>query len=208
MIHTAERVKVYVDGFNLYHGMRSKHGRRYHWLNLEALAKNILRPHQTLVQVDYFTARVRKQPEAQERQATYLDALAAHSDCVRIVEGRFQEKTRCCRACRVERVFYEEKETDVSIAAGLIEDAVNDVFDAAMLISADSDLCPAVRTVRRLRPEKRIFAAFPPMRRSDDLRAAVKGQVLNISTAKIRQSQLPDSVWLGTVKLERPAHWK
>lgn len=204
----AERVKVYIDGFNLYHGMRQKHGRRYHWLDLQALVASMLRPHQHLVGIDYFTARVRKQPESEQRQATYLDALAAHCDLLRIVEGRFQEKKRRCQSCHTETVLHEEKETDVSIAAALIEDAVNDVFDAAMLISADSDLCPAVRAVGRLRPEKRIFAVFPPKRRSDDLRNAVRGAVLSIGSDKLRKALLPELVPAGGVLLARPPYWK
>lgn len=204
---TEERVKAYVDGFNLYHGMREKHGRRYHWLDLQALVISLLRPHQRLVRVDYFTARVRQQPDSEVRQATYLDALATHCDRVTIIEGRFQEKTRKCRACRTEMTLHEEKETDVSIAAALIEDAVNDVFDAAMLISADSDLCPAVRAVGRLRPEKRIIAAFPPRRRSDDLRRSVRA-TFTIGDAKIRNALLPDVVTAGGVLLQRPAYWK
>ena len=55
--------------------------------------------------------------------------------------------------------MYEEKETDVSIAAALIEDAMQDRYDTALLISADSDLCPAIVTMKRLCPEKRIIAA-------------------------------------------------
>ena len=102
MGHTPERVKVYVDGFNLYHGMRQKHGRRYHWLDLEALVLSLLRPRQQLVGIDYFTARVRGQPDSEQRQTTYLDALASHCGHVRVIEGRFQEKTRKCRACRAE----------------------------------------------------------------------------------------------------------
>lgn len=208
MSRTAERVKVYVDGFNLYHGMRAAHGRKYHWLDLQALVSSLLRPHQELVEVAYFTARVRKQPESEARQTAYLDALTAHNDRVTVIEGRFQEKTRYCRGCRTEWVLHEEKETDVSIAAALIEDAVNDVFDAAMLISADSDLCPAVRAVGRLRPEKRIFAAFPPKRRSDDLRNAVGGRAFSIGHAKLRQALLPEIVQGDGVLLRRPAYWK
>ena len=205
---SVERVKAYVDGFNLYHGLRQKHGRRYHWLDLEALIASLLRRDQVLMGVDYFTARVRQQPDSEVRQATYLDALAAHCGRVKIVEGRFQEKTRYCRSCRTEMTLYEEKETDVSIAAALIEDAVNDTFNAALLVSADSDLCPAVRTVGRLRPDKRIFAAFPPHRRSDDLRRALGGAVFTIGDAKIRKALLPDVVEAGGVLLRRPSYWK
>lgn len=203
-----ERVKAYVDGFNLYHGLREKHGRRYHWLDLQALVTSLLRRDQVLVGIDYFTARVRQQPASEARQATYLDALGAHCRQVTIIEGRFQEKNRYCRVCRTEMTLYEEKETDVSIAAALIEDAVNHVFDAAMLVSADSDLCPAVRAVGRLRPGKRIFAAFPPRRRSDDLRSSQGGAVFTIGDAKLRKALLPDVVEARGVLLRRPSYWK
>jgi uncharacterized LabA/DUF88 family protein len=203
-----ERVKAYVDGFNLYHGLREKHGRRYHWLDLEALIISLLRRDQSLVGIDYFTARVRQQPDSEMRQTTYLDALSAHCDQLTIIEGRFQAKRRYCRACRVETPSFEEKETDVSIAAALIEDAVNDVFDTAMLVSGDSDLCPAVRAVGRLRPNKRIFAAFPPRRHSDDLRKALGNAVFTIGDAKLRNALLPDVVEARGVLLRRPSYWK
>ncbi|MGH4009611.1 MAG: NYN domain-containing protein [Pseudonocardiaceae bacterium] len=100
-------------------------------------------------EVEYFTARVRNQPESEQRQTTYLDALTAHSPLVKVVQGRFQEKTHECWSCGGRWVSYEEKETAVSIAVQLVEDAVQGVFDTALLISADSDLCPAVRSLKR-----------------------------------------------------------
>ncbi len=84
-----ERVKAYVDGFNLYHGLKARHGRKYLWLDLQALAVRLLKPSQHLVEVEYFTARVRNQPESEQRQAAYLDALAAHCPLVKVVHGRF-----------------------------------------------------------------------------------------------------------------------
>jgi hypothetical protein len=120
--------------------------------------------------------------------------LATACGAVHIVEGRFQQKPRQCRKCRASWVDHEEKETDVSIAVALLEDAVNDVFDAALLISADSDLCPAVRALGRLRPTKRVIAAFPPARSSGDLRRAVNGAAFTIGHANIRNSLLPNTV--------------
>ena len=64
-----ERVKAYVDGFNLYHGLKTRHGRKYLWLDLQALAVRLLKPSQHLVAVEYFTARVRNQAESEQRQA-------------------------------------------------------------------------------------------------------------------------------------------
>ncbi|HZD74073.1 MAG TPA: NYN domain-containing protein [Actinomycetota bacterium] len=201
------RVAVYVDGFNLYFGLKAKHGRRFLWLDLQALAESLLRPRQTLERVTYFTARVRKDPDAARRQSDYLDALACHSPLVTIVDGRFQERQRRCWQCGSEWLVHEEKETDVNIAVALVEDAVLDRYDTALLISADSDLCPAIGAIRRLRPEKRIVGAFPPKRESGDLRRAVDGLVF-IGDDKIRRSQLPPVVVTPSgIALRRPKHW-
>lgn len=201
------RVAVYVDGFNLYFGLKAKHGRKYLWLDLQALATSLLRPGQTLEQITYFTARVRNDPEGQQRQSDYLDALASHSALVTVVDGRFQEKPRHCRDCGAAWTVYEEKETDVNIAATLIEDAVLDRYDTALLISADSDLCPAIVTMKRLRPEKKIIAVFPPKRHSVDLKHAVDGYLL-LGADKIRQAQLPTEIITNAgITLRRPKRW-
>lgn len=53
-----DRVIVYIDGFNLYFGLKSKGWRRYFWLNPQRLTENLLKPGQKLVFTKYFTARV------------------------------------------------------------------------------------------------------------------------------------------------------
>lgn len=52
------RVVAYVDGFNLYHGVHSFSGRRDLWLDLAGLLSSLLRPGQSLVEINYFTAPV------------------------------------------------------------------------------------------------------------------------------------------------------
>ncbi|MGH3329395.1 MAG: NYN domain-containing protein [Streptomycetales bacterium] len=201
------RVVAYVDGFNLYHGLKAKHARKYLWLDLEALARKLLKPGQQLASVRYFTASVRADPPALARQSAYLGALGTHTD-IEIILGRFQQKTASCRSCGSNWITYEEKETDVSIAVSLIEDGVNDRFDTALLISADSDLCPAVHALKRLRPQVRVIAAFPPQRRSDDLRRSCDAS-FTIGHANLRQSLLPDVVARADgYKYRRPARWR
>jgi len=203
----ANRVVAYVDGFNLYFGLKSDQGRKHLWLDLQALAESLLLPDQELREVHYFTARVRDDPDGEVRQAVYLDALANHCGKVRRVEGRFQERTRSCRFCGARWIGYEEKETDVNIAIALMEGAVRDTYDTALLISGDSDLRPTIAAVKRLRPRKRIVAAFPPQRNSASLIRAVDGYV-RIGRDKIRNAQLPSKiVAAGGVVLKRPEYW-
>jgi NYN domain len=104
-------------------------------------------------------------------------------------------------------VSYEEKESDVNIAISLVEDAALDRFDVALLISGDSDLCPALKAAKRLRPSMRIIAAFPPLRGSDPIRRLVD-RTLHIDRTTLRHCQLPDEVMTGNgIKLSRPGYW-
>lgn len=201
-----ERVAAYIDGFNLYFGLHER-GRRYLWLDLEALTQSLLRPHQQLVAVRYFTARVRNDPPAEQRQQTYLDALAVRSGVLDIRQGRFQQKSKSCRACSACWQEYEEKESDVSLAVSLLEDGIGNIYDTALIVSADSDMSPAIHAIRRLRPGVRVIAAFPPRRRSSAL-GGLCDVTMQIGMAKIRQSQLPDRVQSGSLIYDRPAHWK
>ncbi|TCO65097.1 NYN domain-containing protein [Actinocrispum wychmicini] len=201
------RVAVYVDGFNLYFGLRAKYDRKYLWLDLQTLAASLLRRDQTLEQVTYFTARVRNDLQGEQRQSDYLDALRERSPLVEIKDGRFQEKSRRCHRCGSAWSVFEEKETDVNIAVALLADAVRDCFDTALVVSADSDLCPAVRETKNLFPMKRIIAAFPPSRHSAELKRVVDGFMF-IGDDKIRQAQLPDEVVTKAgIILRRPKHW-
>jgi len=202
------RVAVYVDGFNLYFGLREGYGRKYLWLDVQALAASLLRLDQSLEKVRYFTARVRDAGASEQRQSDYLDALAERSPLMEIKDGRFQEKDRRCRKCGSTWKVFEEKETDVNIAVALLGDAVRNQFDTALVVSADSDLCPAVRETKSLFPAKRIIAAFPPNRHSAELKRIVDGFTF-IGADKIRRAQLPDEVVTkGGIVLRRPEYWR
>ncbi len=98
--------------------------------------------------------------------------------------------------------------TDVNIATEILVDAHQDIFDVALIISADSDLVPPVQAVRRLFPQKQVVAAFPPGRFSANMKSAATAQFV-IGRGKISQSQLPDQIAKpnGYV-LHRPATWK
>ncbi|MGN6243714.1 MAG: NYN domain-containing protein [Motilibacteraceae bacterium] len=198
---------AYVDGFNLYNGLKEKHGRRFMWLDLQGLTEKLLQPDQTLIEVKYFSARVRNSPDSAMRQDIYLNALRAACDRLEIIEGRFQEKTLTCKKCGHSRTSYEEKETDVSIAVSLVEDAALDRYDTAVIISADSDLCPAVRSARRLGADRRFVAAFPPRRVSDELRKTVDAS-FTIADQKLRSSLLDATITGASGKIyTRPTTW-
>lgn len=202
-----QRAIAYVDGFNVYHGVHQLSRRRYLWLDIESLCQHVTPQGHELLAIKYFTARVRGTTPSYVRQDRYLRALGTHCASLEIIEGRFQKQTRRCQACMAQWVTYEEKESDVNIAISLVEDAALDRFDTAILVSGDSDLSPAVKAAKRLRPHAKVVAAFPPLRSSDPLRRVVD-RTLHIDQRMLRRSQLPDEVVTANgIKLSRPAYW-
>ena len=207
---TSRRVAVYIDGFNLYYGLKSRGWRRYYWLDVRKLAQTLLRPNQTLAFVRYFTARVSGRPgdpDKPRRQDAYLKALDTLPD-VSTHYGYFMPKRETCRNCGESWQTYEEKRTDVNIAAELFGDAQDDAFDIAMIISADSDLASIIHSTRRRHRRKQFLAAFPPGRHSSELRKAAR-KAFVIGEEVLRSSQLPERITLpGGHALERPLRWK
>jgi uncharacterized LabA/DUF88 family protein len=204
------RVIVYIDGFNLYFGMREKGWRRYYWLDVRRLALNLLRSNQKLVAVRYFTSRVRSTPSnplQHKRQNTYLEALETVPDTT-IEFGHYLTRWTQCHQCGATWISSEEKMTDVNIAMSLLVDAQQDLFDTALLVSADSDLTGPVLKVRRLFPDKRVVIAFPPARSSARLLQEANA-AFTISRKTLHDSQLPDQITKrdGFV-LRRPAEWR
>ena len=201
-----ERVIVYIDGFNLYYGLKSRNWQRYYWLDVQRLAENLLRPGQVLVSTRYFSTRISGNTDKARRQTTYLEALETRMS-LHIHYGHYLVKERHCRNCGANWTIHEEKMTDVNIAVELLGDAQDDAFDTALVISGDSDLSPPVQAVRRRYPAKRVIVAFPPERYSSQL-ADVATASFRIGRRKLHDSQLPNEVTKpdGFV-LQRPARW-
>jgi len=205
-----ERVIVYIDGFNLYYGLRSKGWRRYYWLDCERLARNLLKPNQRLGLVRYFTARISGSsgdPQKPKRQSVFLEALATLPNLT-ISYGHYLTKRQRCSSCANTWEIHEEKMTDVNIAVALLEDALDDRFDTAILVSGDSDLTAPVEAIRRRYPKKRVVVAFPPDRHSAQLARAASATV-TIGRTILKDSQLPDRVQKSDgYVLKRPSTWR
>lgn len=203
----AETLIVYIDGFNLYHGLHDASGCRLLWLDVVTLAEN-LRPRSQVVKVKYFTATVLNEPKAQGRQETYINALLAkYPGRVEVIMGRYSQKPKTCRKCGASWTHYEEKETDVNIAVNIVADAAAEAADSYMVISADSDVAPAIRMAKGARPEAFFVAAFPPERYSAELMSLMPAS-FRIGRNKLSQSLLPDTVHgAGGSKHRRPEKW-
>jgi uncharacterized LabA/DUF88 family protein len=202
-----QRVIAYIDGFNLYFGLKAGGWRDLYWVNIDALSARLLKPDQQLVRVNYFTSRISGPPDKARRQARFIEALETLPSC-RVHYGHFLTNARSCRRCGFTEQIPTEKMTDVNIAVELLTDAFQNGFDTALLVSADSDLTAPLQAVRRLFPAKRVIVALPPQRFSAMLRRAAHGYI-HIERSHLAASQFPDRVVKpdGYV-LHRPKEWQ
>ena len=199
------RVACYVDGFNLYHAIDDLDKPHLKWVDIKALAASLCRPDKSLVKTAYFSAYATWRPGAYARHRHFVAALMASGVLCHM--ARFSEKEAQCRVCKAKWIAHEEKETDVHFSLTFLEDAIDDVFDRAILISADGDHVPAVRRVRKRLPGKQILLAAPPGRLGHARELAkVCNSKIEITQGRIAKCLLPDTVLdrYGKIVAQRP----
>jgi len=210
------RTVFLVDGFNLYHSLRTASkdlgGASTKWLNLPQLLESYLPAiggRATTEKIYYFSALAthleKRQPGITSRHRMYIDSLKSLG--VESVLGRFKPKQVYCRQCRQSTQHFEEKETDVAISIKLFEILHKDEADTVTLVTGDTDLAPAVRTVRSIFPTKRIWFLFPYKRKNNELARLADGHC-NIKKARYSQHQFPQSITLQSGRVvTKPENW-
>ena len=186
------RTMAYIDGFNLYFGMRQKGWSCYYWLNLWELCQNLCKPNQKLIGVKYFTSKIKTPEDKRKRQNTYLNALKTTKG-VELFYGKYDTIFLTCSRCNYKNEYPHEKMSDVQLATQLVNDAAMNQFDVALLICGDRDILPAIEICRNFYSDKRIVAAFPPMRSCDDIRYAVNAYI-HVTESELKKSQLPSPI--------------
>lgn len=171
------RTYVCVDGLNLYY--RALRGTPYKWLDLLALCKQSLRPQNHILKIKYFTARIlptARDPLQNRRQDLYLQALRKHHpEQIDIHLGHFLMKPARFPLAdpsengRIVTVLRsEEKGSDVNLAVHMVNDAWENLYDCAVLITNDSDLTEAIRLTKAKHPKK-LFGLISPANRNHSI---------------------------------------
>jgi uncharacterized LabA/DUF88 family protein len=216
---------AYVDGFNLYYGIvgDSKPGaakkarrKKYRWLDIAALCREAL-PQYDVQKIRYFTAHVlpsKSSPRGLQNQLTYLRALRTTPN-LEVHLGSFLEKDTMgmeldqATGQPTGRLVFvrqrEEKGSDVNLGAYLVFDACRAGFDAAVVISGDSDLADAIRLVRD-EIGKEVCVLNPRQRRSFTLQQAASSYY-EIFPRSLRRSQFPDTLVDANGTISKPANW-
>ncbi|SDS32702.1 NYN domain-containing protein [Pseudomonas asplenii] len=228
------RTACFVDGYNLFYGLLA--GSPYKWLDLPKLLAHILRterPGNELTSVDFFTSGVKpdlatRGRVSKEAQDTYLRALIEKG--VQVHHGRHQlesglaprfvdKKTRPSRFDQVPIWKIEEKETDVHIAISMYRLAARQAFLTAderveqiVLVSADTDMTPALRALREDYPELQIGVILP---HREDIKRNAPGSLKShsnwmrhtVTREELAACQLPARVPTRKKPAIKPDYW-
>lgn len=204
-----ERVIVYIDGFNFYYGLKSDaRWKRYYWLDVVKLFENFMRPNQELIAVKYFSAKPSDVDRSRRQNAFFQANLETPK--FRLILGKFLKKEITCFNCRHVIHTYEEKETDVRIATEIVADAYQKKCDVSIVVSADSDMLPAIQLTRQA--HQKVFIYFPPHQYSSNLAQTGSCRPIRLERyeQRFKNSLLPDVVHLTAADfdLSIPTEWK
>ncbi len=148
------KTNVYVDGFNLYYG--AVRGTPYKWLNIRR-ACELTFPKNEIAEIHYCTAIVKDapwDPDQSTRQQMFIRALETVD--IQVYYGSFISSiVRMPRAHRhpgqsktIEVIKTEEKGSDVALGALLVSHGYQRRYEAAIVLSNDSDLVLPIQIVR------------------------------------------------------------
>ncbi|MBP3762306.1 MAG: NYN domain-containing protein [Bacteroidales bacterium] len=203
-----QKVIVYVDGFNFYYGLKSNpRWKRYYWLDMVSLFEKFLRPNQELVCVKYFSARPENVDKSQ-RQNAFFQANQENPR-FKLILGKYLKKEIKCFGCGRTIYTHEEKESDVRIATQIVNDANLHNCDVAIVVSADSDMIPAIELA--VESGTQVYIYFPPYQHSNALNNACRTKAIAMQQyeKRFKQSLLPDVVHLKAADfdLHIPEKW-
>lgn len=220
------RTYVYIDGFNLYYG--SVDGTNLKWLDIVGLCRRLM-PNDAIERVHYCTALTKdtpRDPTKSVRQQTFIRALETFPE-IEVTYGSFLASKKRMplatarnpadsadpqlvtlkpggpRSALVVRT--EEKGSDVNLATLLVADAFRGDFEAAAVLSTDSDLALPIKLVRE-ELGLPVGVLFPEGRYSQELAAAASFK-RTIKRADLRKCQMPETLRDANGVIKKPAAW-
>jgi len=198
-------MKVYIDGENCRKGLARvleeagdiTNARQMQSYRLRELLADILVAETDAFDIDYYASEIRMpngyQPSSdvmqhvariREYSRKWVPSLQAQNVAY-IKAGYLKAKAaKECRNCHITQEVLQEKGVDVRIATDMLEDAYTHRQDTIVIMSSDTDLCPALHKIKN-QGAKVIYVCF-----ADSINravSAVANQTLTIPIPKVRQ---------------------
>jgi len=140
MENKIERVMIFIDGSNFYHGLKKDVG------NLDIDFKKfteLLTGSRKLVGVYYYNAPLDRiaDPERYRKQQQFFEKLKKIPN-FNVILVRMQKRKIG------DKIYYVVKGDDINIAVDMVMLAQSNSYDTAVLVSGDGDFVPAVKAVQ------------------------------------------------------------
>jgi len=142
-----KRVAVFIDGNNFYFGLRKLYGKNRSLKNFdfEGFAK-FLAGKDNVVAIYYYNALLDREHNTKkyESQKEFFEKLKQIPNFHLIL----------CKLLKrnitgTGKFYYIIKEDDIHMAVDMVENACDNNFDTAILVSGDGDFLPAVRSIKK-----------------------------------------------------------
>ena len=142
-----KRVAVFIDGNNFYYGLRKIYGKNKSLksFNFKKFA-DFLAEKNSVVGIFYYNAQLDKEhnPDKYESQKEFFEKLKQipnfHLVLCKLLKRNIMGTNKH---------YYIIKEDDINMAVDMVENAYDNKFDVAILVSGDGDFAPAVRSVKK-----------------------------------------------------------
>lgn len=184
----ALKVIAYIDGYNLYSGLKSADWRKYYWLDFVGLVEKFINQQlEELVAVNYFSFRV----DNPDRLNDLLDANISHNNKFKV--NKLDK--------------YSAREGKIRIALEMIRNI--DESDVLILVCGDKAFAPVFEYIRSVKPQYQVKVFFPPKIISHDLQKVATGSwLLEQFESRFKKNLLPEIVTLKNgIEIHRPPKW-
>jgi len=123
--------------------------------------------------------------------------------------GKYKNRSIYCSNCGDKIPRWEEKQTDVNIAIGLIDRCRSGNVDVICLVSGDNDLKPALKYIQEEFQNIRVLVFYPPHRNRSELQQFAWDAKHLISYEEVfKNSLLEKIVESGTIRYTIPPTWE
>jgi hypothetical protein len=152
------------------------------WCDLRRLSELLCTPlGLRLTKVVFCTALPLHNQGSLGRHRTFNNAQIARG--VQVHEGHYIFNEEIGR--------HSEKQSDINVALSLILDGVDDVYDCAFLVSADSDQAATARVFKERFPHKKLALVAPPSRKPPEKARPYADFAFSITKEQIERALLP-----------------
>jgi len=146
-----KRVAIFIDGNNFYFGLRKLYGKEKSLKNFSFIKfADFLAKKREVKDIFYYNAQLDREqnPNKYESQKQFFEKLRKISN-FHLVLCKLLKRN----ITGTDKFYYIIKEDDIHMAVDMVENAGENKFDSAIIVSGDGDFVPAVQAVQRKNKE-------------------------------------------------------